>query len=377
MKLNRLPVAHAVAAAMTLLLLVHAAVADKYTEAFSKVPWQEFPGGRFKASTNATLSASTIAGALFQLKPGGLRELHWHDVAEWAVVIDGACMGTATDESKLHPSDTWNFTAGDLWYFPANVPHSIVGLGPSGCTYITGYNAPDFNELTSFSASSWLATVPLATLAQALGISTAAAQRILDGNAGGKPSFIPQGSLRQMLAQAPSLPVQFPKLIHRYPLLQNTHEVVNADGSYVNMADVTRFPVATDMSGAIVRIAPGGMRQLHWHLNFDEWQFVINGTLEVGVFTEPGQSAGGVLQPGDLGFAPRGSGHYLRNIGQQMAHVVLIFNAGLFTNVDVGNFLGTVPPAYVAASLNISDAAAREIDYSLGGFAPAQLPPSQ
>jgi hypothetical protein len=60
---------------------------------------------------------------------------------------------------------------------------------------------------------------------QALGISTAAAQRILDANAGGRPSFMPHGNLRQMLAQAPSLPVQFPKLIHRYPLLQNTHEV--------------------------------------------------------------------------------------------------------------------------------------------------------
>jgi hypothetical protein len=60
---------------------------------------------------------------------------------------------------------------------------------------------------------------------QALGISTAAAQRILDSNAGGTPSFIPQGNLRQMLAQSPSLPVQFPKFIHRYPLLQNTHEV--------------------------------------------------------------------------------------------------------------------------------------------------------
>jgi oxalate decarboxylase len=43
-------------------------------------------------------------------------------------------------------------------------------------------------------------------------------------------------------------------------------QVENADGSYINMADVTRFPVATDMSGAIVRIAPGGMRQMHWHL---------------------------------------------------------------------------------------------------------------
>jgi oxalate decarboxylase len=110
--------------------------------------------------------------------------------------------------------------------------------------------------------------------------------------------------------------------------------------------------------------------------SFDEWQYVINGTLEVGVFTEPGQSAGGVMQPGDVGFAPRGSGHYLRNIGQQMAHVVLIFNAGLFTNVDVSNFLGTAPRSYVAASLNISDGDAGSIDYSLGGFAPAQPSPS-
>lgn len=64
----------------------------QYIEAFSKTPWQEFPGGRYKASTNATLTATTIAGALIELKPGGLRELHWHDAAEWAYVISGTCM---------------------------------------------------------------------------------------------------------------------------------------------------------------------------------------------------------------------------------------------------------------------------------------------
>jgi hypothetical protein len=32
---------------------------------------------------------------------------------------------------------------------------------------------------------------------------------------------------------------------------------VNDDGSFVNMVDVTRFPVAKDMAGALVRIAPG------------------------------------------------------------------------------------------------------------------------
>lgn len=63
----------------------------QFVEEFSQVPWQEFPGGRYKASTNATLTGSTIAGALFQLKPGGVRELHWHDVAEWAMVIKGTC----------------------------------------------------------------------------------------------------------------------------------------------------------------------------------------------------------------------------------------------------------------------------------------------
>jgi oxalate decarboxylase/phosphoglucose isomerase-like protein (cupin superfamily) len=52
------------------------------------------------------------------------------------------------------------------------------------------------------------------------------------------------------------------------------------------------------------------------------------GTVEVGVFTKPGEFDTAIIGPGDLGAAPRGSGHYLRNIGEDDAHVVLIFNAG-------------------------------------------------
>lgn len=32
---------------------------------------------------------------------------------------------------------------------------------------------------------------------------------------------------------------------------------VEVDGSTINMIDVTRFPVSTDMSGALVKIAAG------------------------------------------------------------------------------------------------------------------------
>ena len=47
------------------------------------------------------------------------------------------------------------------------------------------------------------------------------------------------------------------------------------------MGDSEVFAVSDAMSGALVHLYPGGMRQLHWHTNLDEWQFVINGTIQV------------------------------------------------------------------------------------------------
>ena len=51
-----------------------------------------------------------------------------------------------------------------------------------------------------------------------------------------------------------------------------------------------------------------------------------------------------VIQTGDAGFAPKGIPHYFRNVGQGRALVLLIFNAGGFTNIDIGFMLGNVPP---------------------------------
>ena len=41
------------------------------------------------------------------------------------------------------------------------------------------------------------------------------------------------------------------------------------------------MPASTRMSGALVKAEPYALRQLHWHLGHNEWQFLINGTLEV------------------------------------------------------------------------------------------------
>ena len=56
---------------------------------------------------------------------------------------------------------------------------------------------------------------------------------------------------------------------------------VSTDGGTVRTADTQYFPASTAISGSLVHFKPGALRQMHWHVNEDEWQFVINGTVQV------------------------------------------------------------------------------------------------
>ena len=72
--------------------------------------------------------STTIAGVNMRLGPGGVRELHWHQQAEWAVVTYGNCRVTILDQDGR--PQVADVKEGDLWYFPAGLPHFAAGLGP-------------------------------------------------------------------------------------------------------------------------------------------------------------------------------------------------------------------------------------------------------
>jgi oxalate decarboxylase/phosphoglucose isomerase-like protein (cupin superfamily) len=93
----------------------------------------------------------------------------------------------------------------------------------------------------------------------------------------------------------------------------------------------------------------------------------VQGTVEVGIFTEPGAAVTATIGPGDLGFAPTATGHYVRNVGNTTAHLALIFDTPRIATVDVSNFLGAMPPSWVATSLGVDTAAARAFDFSRVG----------
>src|SRR3984893_16599106 len=56
-----------------------------------------------------------------------------------------------------------------------------------------------------------------------------------------------------------------------------------ARGGEVKIIDSKIFPV-TPISSAIVTLKPGGLRELHWHPNADEWQYYISGKGRMTVF---------------------------------------------------------------------------------------------
>jgi oxalate decarboxylase len=134
------------------------------------------PGGWAREATQRELPiATTLAGVNMRLDAGGVRELHWHKQAEWAYMLLGRARITAVDQ------DGRNFVAdvgeGDLWYFPAGIPHSIQGL-ENGCEFLLVFNDGGFSEDATFLISDWFAHTPREVLAKNFGAPAGSRGRV-------------------------------------------------------------------------------------------------------------------------------------------------------------------------------------------------------
>lgn len=119
---------------------------------------------------------------------------------------------------------------------------------------------------------------------------------------------------------------------------------INLPGAgFIKQVDSTYHASGTDFAGGIVRQEPGSIRQLRWYLETDEWQYGINGTLEVHAFNGTGQSWKRTLSQGDTGLIPRGAGHYLYNPGPDVAYFSVVFNNPNFSTTSLPGFIGNLP----------------------------------
>src|SRR5262245_56499891 len=127
-------------------------------------------GGYAKEATVKQLPISTgLAGVSMRLKPGGLRELHWHaNAAEWAFVVKGRVRTTVIGPDGL--SETNDFDPGDVWYFPRGHGHAVQNLGREEAHFILVFDDGGFSEYRTFSVTDWLGPTPASVLVKNLGL---------------------------------------------------------------------------------------------------------------------------------------------------------------------------------------------------------------
>src|SRR6476661_500762 len=144
---------------------------------FNNAPRRIQNGGWARQVTQDSFAvADTISGVNMRLTSGGIREMHWHQFAEWAYMTYGTCRITILDElGRPYIADV---KEGDLWYFPAGLPHSLQGLGPDGCEFVIAFDNGYSSEFNTLLVTDWIAHTPPAVLAKNFGVPEEAFKNI-------------------------------------------------------------------------------------------------------------------------------------------------------------------------------------------------------
>lgn len=291
--------------------------------------------------------ATTLAGVNMRLKPGGIRELHWHKEAEWSFMLAGRARITAIDAAGRNFID--DVGVGDLWNFPAGIPHSIQGL-EEGCEFLLVFDSGNFSENETFLITDWFAHTPREVLAKNFGVPESAFANLPEDVehtryifAGTVPGPLDADAVRSPQGAVPM----------RYSYRMLADKPIKAPGGQVRIVDSSKFPAASTIAAALVEIEPGAMRELHWHPNIDEWQYYINGRGRMTVFASGGRARTFDYQAGDVGYVPFAMGHYIENTGSEVLRYLEMFRSSYFADVSLNQWMGLTPPELVQAHLNL------------------------
>jgi oxalate decarboxylase len=313
-----------------------------YHVKLSTAPLKRFPGGLFRQIQHEAITNNTMDLAYLQLFPGGVRELHWHPLAaEWGFVSEGTCLITLMNNEGQYTNTL--VEEGSMWYFPRSWGHSIYGQDPDvGCTMILSFDypqAPTFNDL---SISQMISYFPPEVIRENLGVPedvlATFPKQILIVNSGPKPpQAVPESS--NPLPLSPT-----------YSTDEGTC-VQAGSGGYAFEVRNAQFPLSTTMSGAFMHLEAGTLRDIHWHPNADELQYVLRGTMKVGIYGMGGVNDTYTISAGDVGFVPQGFMHYLEAIDGPV-DLLLTFNNPNWTTQELSTWLSISPDFIQARSLN-------------------------
>src|SRR6202049_4606182 len=303
-------------------------------------------GGWTRQVTVRELGVSKdIAGVNMRLNAGGIRELHWHKQAEWAYMLYGNARITAVDAQGHNFVD--DVGVGDLWYFPGGVPHSIQGLNPDGCEFLLVFDDGDFDEDDTFLLSDWFKHTPSEVLSKNFGVPGSSFAHVPDpSELYIFPASVPGSLSSDKIAGATAVSPTFShKMLAQQP--------VKTKSGTVRITDTSVFPASKTIAAALVEVEPGGLREIHWHPNNNEWQYYLEGQARMGVFAASGQARTFDYQAGDVGYVPFATGLYIENTGSTVLRFLEVFKSSYYADVSLNQWLALTPAELVKAHLEL------------------------
>jgi oxalate decarboxylase len=120
-------------------------------------PTKKTAGGEVRVVDSRNFPASkNIAAALVTVKPGGLRELHWHpNASEWQFYIAGK--GRMTVFMPTGRARTMDFNANDVGFVPAVAGHYVENTGDTDLVFLEMFKTHEFQDI---SLNNWIRRLP-------------------------------------------------------------------------------------------------------------------------------------------------------------------------------------------------------------------------
>jgi oxalate decarboxylase len=120
-------------------------------------PTRKTPGGEVRVVDSRNFPVSkNVAAAMVTVKPGAMRELHWHpNASEWQFWLAGkGRMGIVMNEGKAR---TMDFNANDVGFVPRVATHYVENTGKTDLVFLEMFKADQFVDV---SVNNWIRRLP-------------------------------------------------------------------------------------------------------------------------------------------------------------------------------------------------------------------------
>ncbi|VTZ24717.1 Oxalate decarboxylase OxdD [Methylocella tundrae] len=173
------------------------------------------------------------------------------------------------------------------------------------------------------------------------------------------------GAISDPGPQNPALESQFPSFQNPPPTdigdmpmfwssFNNAHKRIQA-GGWAREVTAENFPISKEISGVNMRLGPGGIRELHWHLAA-EWGLITNGSCRVTVLDELGRAYVQDVKEGEIWYFPAGQPHSLQGLGPDGCEFLIVFDDGKaseFNTLLLTDLMAHTPPDILAQNFSV------------------------